>query len=263
MKRECDLSVTLHINSLDSFSLPKPLIFFNIHDNPYCICIKSSVKAREHCVYCQQAVEKKAQNGDYVGNCYAGVREFVYPVFMGEKQVGFLCVSGYKSDDYESYINKTARKYGLPLEKLNSAYSFLKDKMPEKQWVDTLISPLLSMLELGLMRREDLCENEKFAEKIVNYIKKYHTENIKSEDICRQFSCSRSYLSHEFNSYTGKTIRQYLTELRIEDAKALLKYSKLNITEIAFSVGYSDSNYFSNLFKTITGMSPREYRNKN
>jgi AraC-like DNA-binding protein len=51
-----------------------------------------------------------------------------------------------------------------------------------------------------------------------------------------------------------------LTSLRIEDAKLLLLNSELTVTEIAFSVGYGDSNYFSNIFKQKVGMSPRDYR---
>lgn len=261
LRKECNLSVTLHINQGNAPDLPDSLMTFNIHDNPYCIYIKSCENARRHCIAKQQAVERKAADGSYTGNCYAGVREYVYPVTDGEKQVGFLCVGGYKTPDKDGYINAVADKFKLPYEKLNTIYSSLKSSMPDKKRVDTLIIPLLNMLELACLRLGNTpAADESFTDKIIRYLKRYHTENITSEDICHQFSCSRSHLSHEFNKHTGKSIKEYLTELRIKDAKSLLMYTNLTVTEIAFSIGYGDSNYFSNLFKSKVGVSPREYR---
>ena len=100
------------------------------------------------------------------------------------------------------------------------------------------------------------------TEQVIFYLKRFRTQKISSEDICNEFGCSRSHLSHTFNRDTGTTIREYLTALRIEDAKNLLKHSKLTVTEIAYSVGFSDSNYFSNVFKRNIGMSPRDWRKK-
>lgn len=48
--------------------------------------------------------------------------------------------------------------------------------------------------------------------------------------------------------------------IRLNAAKSLLSNSHLSITEIAYSAGFTDSNYFSNVFKANTGISPREYR---
>ena len=49
---------------------------------------------------------------------------------------------------------------------------------------------------------------------------------------------------------------------RIEDAKTLLENTKLSVTEISYSVGFADSNYFSNIFKKSVGLSPLAYRKK-
>ena len=80
------------------------------------------------------------------------------------------------------------------------------------------------------------------------------------EDVCKRYSCSRSHISHCFKKQTGYTFREYLTNVRLENAKSLLQYSGLTITEIAFSVGFNDSNYFSNVFKAQMGISPMKYR---
>lgn len=261
LKQVCGLSITLHPNGSDTLITPSELITFNIHENSCCVYIKSCPEAQAHCIERQYKVEQKAACGSFLGVCYAGVREYVYPLTDGHRITGFLCVSGYKCSSPESYLRATAERYGLPLEKLRDVYASLKDEMPEKENVDTLITPLCHMLELACRKRESApARDEQFVDRVVRFLKQYHTRSISVEDICRHFGCSRSYVSHQFSRYTGKSIREYLTGLRMADAKVLLCYSGLTVTEVALSVGYSDSNYFSSLFKKETGLSPRRYR---
>jgi len=261
LRKECNLSVTLHISEKNSELLPESLLSFNIHDNPYCVCVKK--EAHSHCVECQKKVEKKAENGGYTGVCHAGVKEYVYPVFNMEECVGFISVSGYKTVNSDSYLNKISQKYGIPHQKLAASYSSLKDDMPDAEAVNTLIFPLIAMLKLLLSEIPKINKKDSFAEEIKKYLLEHRNEIINSQVLCRHFGCSRSYISRKFNSYTGKTIPQYLTMLRINDAKILLKSSNLSVTQIALSVGYDDSNYFSGIFKKEVGVSPKEYRNKN
>ncbi|MDD6033596.1 MAG: AraC family transcriptional regulator [Oscillospiraceae bacterium] len=261
LKQTCGLSVTLHPNGADTLITPSELITFNIHENSYCVYVKSHPEAQEHCIRRQYKVEQKAACGSFAGICYAGVQEYVYPLTDGRRSTGFLCVSGYKCSRPESYIRAAAGAYGLPPERLRDVYASLKDEMPPKETVDTLITPLCRMLELACRKREDApAGDEQFVDRVVRFLKQYHTRSISEEDICRHFGCSRSYLSRQFNRQTGKSIREYLTGLRMADARSLLLYSGLTVTEVALSVGYSDSNYFSSLFKKETGLSPRSYR---
>lgn len=73
---------------------------------------------------------------------------------------------------------------------------------------------------------------------------------------------SVSYLCVFFKKYTKKTLNDYLTEVRIANAKILLKDNRKKLYEIATSVGFTDANYFSTLFKKITGMTPSEYKER-
>lgn len=261
LKNECGLSLTLHTTEEENLILPSELITFNIHDNSHCVYVKTSPSAFDHCVERQHKITEKCQNGSFCGVCYAGVREYIYPIKKDGAAIGFVCVSGYQREGGESYLRATAEKYGLSLQKLKETYASLKREMPEKERIDTLITPLCNMLELAYTRCGAVA-SKSLADEVIRYLKRYHTNNISLNDISAHFSCSVSLISHTFKRQTGKSIREYLTELRLEDAKSLLSHSQLTVTEIAFSTGFCDSNYFSNVFKKHVGSSPLAYRKR-
>lgn len=263
LKRECGLCITLHPQGNESVITSTELIAFNIHDYPYCVFVKSFDGVWQHCIERQYKVHQKCKEGAFCGCCFAGVWEFVYPIRHGEEHLGFISVSGYKIDKAESYISRVAKKYNIPQEKLAVAYSSLKGDTPKKEWVDTLILPLCNMLELAYMKAgADVISDNDPIEDVLKYIKRNHAQKIDLEDVCKHFGYSRSYISHVFKKRAGQSFREYLTELRLEDAKSLLHHSNLTVTEIALSVGFSDSAYFSNVFKTKVGISPSAYRKK-
>lgn len=261
LKRECGLYITLHPYGDESLITQSELITFNIHDNPYCIYVKTFDGVWQHCIESQHKVRDKCKAGSFCGTCFAGVKEYVYPINNGSELLGFISVSGYSNDRSASYRKKIGETYNIPEDVLTQTYSHLKKDIPSKEWVDTLVLPLCNMLELYYVRsNEDKAAQNDLFNKILRYIKRHHTQNIILEQICKHFGVSRSYLSHSFKKNMGKGFREYLTELRLEDAKSLLKYSNLTVTEIALSVGFSDSTYFSNVFKAKVGTSPSHFR---
>lgn len=104
--------------------------------------------------------------------------------------------------------------------------------------------------------------NESLIAKIKEYIDLNYNENITLTSISKSFVISPGYLSVLFNDYIGQNFIDYLSNLRIQKAKSLLKNSDLLIYEIAEKVGYRDAYYFSTAFKKIVGINPTEYREK-
>ena len=260
LRNECNLEVTLHPTKKENLIIPSELISFNIHYNSYCVFVKSFPDALRHCIKRQGQVFDKCSSGSYCGVCYAGAKEFIYPIKRADEIVGFISVGGYRSENAESYIHRASEKYSIPEQQLKALYPSLKAEMPEKEYIDTLIAPLASMIELAYLKSPQDDDEEDRLDKILRYIKRHHTESITLESISRRFACSRSYLSHNLTKRLGVSFREYLTELRLQDAKSLLENSNLNVTEIALSVGFSDSNYFTNVFKKHLGISPLAYR---
>lgn len=70
------------------------------------------------------------------------------------------------------------------------------------------------------------------------------------------------YFSKLFKQETGENFIEYLTEVRLRNARELLKDSGLSIKVICVESGYSDPNYFSRIFKKYEGVTPSEFRER-
>ena len=88
----------------------------------------------------------------------------------------------------------------------------------------------------------------------------YTSVSLGLERIAEQAGLSRTYLSFLFKRATGQNINEYITRLRIEKAKELLRDCRMRTQEVAARVGYRDASYFSALFKKHVGRTPTEFR---
>lgn len=92
--------------------------------------------------------------------------------------------------------------------------------------------------------------------------KNYPNDRLSVKDISEYIHRSTSYVCAQFKSETGQTLNQYITDYRINMAIQLMNDSRYKLSDISIKVGYSDSNYFSKIFKKYVGLSPSEYREK-
>ncbi len=111
-----------------------------------------------------------------------------------------------------------------------------------------------------LMNRNRSSYGEERAAMALNYISEHYSEcSLSLQEVCGKLAISVSYFSSAFKNYTGMTFVEALTKTRMEAAKELLKNTTMKTYEIAECCGYSDSNYFSSIFKKTVGNTPREY----
>ena len=74
---------------------------------------------------------------------------------------------------------------------------------------------------------------------------------------------SLSRLKQRFQSELGISPREYINLIKMEKAKELLKDENKTVTDIAFALSFSSSNYFSLVFRQLTGKSPTDFRQEN
>lgn len=95
---------------------------------------------------------------------------------------------------------------------------------------------------------------------MLNWIHEHYHEKVLLQDIAREGQLSRSECCRYFNDILKKSPIHYVNEYRIQQSLILLQKTDLNITEIAYQVGFSSTSYFINIFKRVKNTTPLSYR---
>lgn len=136
----------------------------------------------------------------------------------------------------------------------------LYDALPEFR--EEQIKSLETLLPNVLFESAVFIEFDDRTAQISEYIKNNLTEPLSVNGICKKFLVSKNTLYELFGEQFGMTVNEYITSVRLEQAKAMLRESKAPVYEIAEHVGLNNHTYFCKLFKKREGVSPVEYRNK-
>ena len=106
---------------------------------------------------------------------------------------------------------------------------------------------------------EDAQEADAFT-RLVRYVDAHLSEPLQLKDMAVQFYLTPNYVSNLFRTRLNTTYSAYVSGLRVDRAKTLLRGTRMTVEEIARSCGYADAQYFSRVFRQQTGFSPIQYR---
>ncbi|WP_425060052.1 HTH-type transcriptional activator RhaR [Sporomusa carbonis] len=124
-----------------------------------------------------------------------------------------------------------------------------------RTWLAAIVNEMCALLQ---------SKQQAAVVRAVTHAKQYIMENyyrdISLEDLARREYLSSSYFSRAFTELVGMSFTDYLKNVRIKKAQALLLTTDKGVAEIAAKVGYQDPNYFSRVFRVATGKSPLQYR---
>jgi YesN/AraC family two-component response regulator len=94
--------------------------------------------------------------------------------------------------------------------------------------------------------------------KVRDYIIQNYSKSITLDAACKMASTSKTYFCRCFKCITGHSLRNYHHLVKVQMAEELLRDKQLSIEDVAIKLGYNDPNYFSTIYKRITGVSPRQ-----
>lgn len=98
---------------------------------------------------------------------------------------------------------------------------------------------------------------------LVDSIKAYLQENLyhnlSLSDVCKHYNMSKSYICQIFHNESGGGLIDYYIDLKIQEAKYLIRKGEMNFTQISEKLGYASIHHFSRSFKSKVGMSPSAY----
>jgi two-component system response regulator YesN len=145
--------------------------------------------------------------------------------------------------------------------------------IPEINYVETLLMRIETLDQIreqaqrilvSALAFRDNQANNQYAEMIhqaKEYIDNhYTTPEISLNEVATHVNLSPSHFSAVFSRETGETFKEYLTRIRINRAKELLRTTTLKSFEICYKIGYNDPHYFSHVFKKNTNLSPKKFR---
>ena len=111
--------------------------------------------------------------------------------------------------------------------------------------------------EAGELRKSEAGRPVRIAKQ---YVMQHFHEPITLEEVCEATGFSVSYFSVLFKKETGEGFAKYLTRVRMDEAKRLLRETNMPVSEICERVGYSDRKHFTHTFHKTAGLNPAEYR---
>lgn len=169
-----------------------------------------------------------------------------------------------------SIIAEAENTYYIPKNDTSLKKLVLKDNAPigGEQLIKTYLEQFLIILaretsskhEISIFPSKESLESQLVVD-IKDYINSHITTNIRMDDICNFFGYSKTYLCQLFKAQCSVSIMKYYNIKKIEYAKKLIRETQDNIAQISVKLSFDNPQYFSRVFKRITGITPTEFIN--
>lgn len=108
--------------------------------------------------------------------------------------------------------------------------------------------------------QQETTAHTKLVRDAIRIIQRKMFETIRIDEIAKELSVSRGYLSKAFHAETGQTISEYAMERKIAEAKRQLRSSHQSLSSISETLRFSSQSHFTKVFKRVTGMTPKQFR---
>ena len=176
------------------------------------------------------------------------------PLLQGRAAIAFLA----------STCARAAREGGLPVARcyaITQDYIRLANESRNEELVHFLMLPM--MLELTkAVGTEAGAYAHPLSHHAMVYVRSHLDEPLDGDSVAEACGVSRKTLCTRFKQETGETFASYVRRLRVERARRLLDTTDYEISQIAYQTGFSSQSHFQNVFKHLTGETPREWRTR-
>ena len=228
-------------NSVEILAKKGDLIVVNSNELHQAFCVSDSVEY--HCIIFDTSLFQSRR----VDTCET---KYINPILQNR----ILFENKIENDaNISRYINEFIKEY--------EAKQIGYEMAIKATLYQLLVFLLRSHVQLVLTSKEyDIrMKNLKKFNSILEYIENNYNNKITIDQLCLMAHISRFYFCRVFKSITGKSLGEYLNQIRISKAEVLLKNGDANISEAAMACGFNDINYFSRVFKKYKNHSPSSY----
>ena len=164
--------------------------------------------------------------------------------------------------DLANIFDLTMKSNTIKINNDHKEYEKLENAVKNCATINCLFEELMDYINSSLLLLEEdaASKNRTQINQAKEYIESNYMNSITLEDVGAYIGFNPSYFSSLFKKETGSSFVEYLSKIRIDKAKDLLRESDLRIQDICLMVGYNDVKYFSKLFIKYTGLKPKDYR---
>jgi len=221
--------------------LPKHLTKEAFLDSDVKAALEASVRTGD-CEGCVQQVSQTLQAAENAG------------VYISRA----LCIN----DVLSSAFNRYARTAVVESGKYRKHARNLPPAVESIGNLDSLVPMMTEWIRqcFAMLENQSQKHSERDMRQARSFIQAHFSEPLRLEEVASRVNLSPTYFCAKFKKETGQTFVEFLTAIRLEEAKALLTGSDLKIGQIAEGVGFQDARHFSRIFQQQTGMLPSEYR---
>ena len=239
---------------------------------PLCAAMNASEAGRAMCARSRHAL--LANTGDHSSCmlCDAGLSEAAIPLNISGIKAGYFMFGGTAPQTPNQQTIQKARhllkKNGIPIDDRDLETCLSQTPVMPSETLDAYKRIVhLAAKQIALKVTDQLVDPEVAMPpsviKACGYIRaRALVDDINLAEVARHCCVSEGHLSRIFHHATGLTFREYLTQVRIEHAKALLMSTGKSVTEIAYDSGFQSLSQFHRVFRKIHGASPGEMRPK-
>lgn len=231
---------------------------------PFCALINACPEGHARCVECDRQAMKQANSGKpCFYRCHAGICEAILPICQGSRPIAYLFFGQYlderEMEEQWECTQKTLSWYPGDPEPLRDAfYQFRRYSPEEIAAYSQILEALASYIRLeGII----LSSEQTDLQRLESYIEQHYTEKLSLDSVAEALGMGRTKLCALAKELSGgSTLSKMITQRRIDAAKDLLRQGDAPVSAVAESVGISDYNYFTKVFRATTGMTPSDYR---
>lgn len=255
----------------------------------YCRCLKKYVD-KNGCQYCLKRFMDNvypkclASDKPFFGMCYAGVYEYVLPIWCEGELIFVLNIGSFRKSGLpsgERAVKRFCRQFAVSEEdaaELREAYGALPEAPgiePEllgqgfvyiAEAIRNAYLRIRGGQKRGVPQKEIALPATSFAngnaviDRAVDFILKNYSERLTVARLAEVSGCSESYINHNFRQYVGMSTVDFINTVRVRMAVKLIVETDYSLTRIAFLCGFESSGYFSRMFSKATGMPPSSLR---
>ena len=231
----------------------------------FCSLVRTCDECHKKCIESDRegfAVSERLGRA-YTYKCHMGLTETVTPIICDDSIVGYIMMGQKLMRENEDRVRSAIMTFPDENKRGEMLSAFEKMKYTSREELDAVCD--LVQMCASYLRMKKLIKFRETPPEVL--LKKYICDHIADEldikKMCREFKMSKSSLYLLSSQSFGKGITEYIRDLRVEAAKELLKNTDEPISSVAEKVGYTDSNYFTKVFKKYTHKTPLEWRKTN